>query len=136
MKIKNIIGYAVIVACCLVASGCFSIEQEIFLNADGSGDLVVFISLPDLPEKVGGAELTSKKSPADALAEFTQREPRGEIVIVVEGFVPSPQETWDEDRVRAALGERIAAGESRSSAAKSVADESGWPRRDVYDLDI
>lgn len=73
---------------------------------------------------------------ADALAEFTQREPRGEIVIVVEGFVPSPQKTWDEDRVRAALGERIAAGESRSSAAKSVADESGWPRRDVYDLDI
>ena len=70
MKIKNIIGYAVIVACCLVASGCFSIEQEIFLNADGSGDLVVFVSLPDLPEKVAGAELTSKRSPVDALAEF------------------------------------------------------------------
>ena len=46
-----------------MASGCFSIEQEIFLNADGSGELVVFISLPDLPEKMGGAELTAKKSP-------------------------------------------------------------------------
>jgi hypothetical protein len=70
MKVKFILGYAIIIACCLFTSGCFSIEQEIFLNADGSGELVVFISLPDLPEKVGGAEITSKKSPADALGEF------------------------------------------------------------------
>lgn len=70
MKPKHIAGYAVIIACCFFATGCFSIEQEIFLNADGSGELVVFISLPDLPEKMGGAELTTKKSPADALAEF------------------------------------------------------------------
>jgi hypothetical protein len=70
MKVKYALCYAVIFATCLLATGCFSIEQEIFLNADGSGELVVFISLPDLPEKMGGAELTSKKSPADALAEF------------------------------------------------------------------
>ncbi len=70
MKPKQIAGYAVIIACCLFATGCFSIEQEIFLNADGSGELVVFISLPDLPEKMGGAEITSKKTPADTLAEF------------------------------------------------------------------
>ena len=70
MKVKNVLGFAVIIACCLMASGCFSIEQEIFLNPDGSGELVVFISLPDLPEKMGGAELTTKKSPADALGEF------------------------------------------------------------------
>lgn len=70
MKVKQVLSYSVILACCLFASGCFSIEQEIFLNADGSGELVVFISLPDFPEKMGGAELTTKKSPADALAEF------------------------------------------------------------------
>jgi hypothetical protein len=70
MKLKHIAGYAAIMAGCLFATGCFSIEQEIFLNADGSGQVVIFISLPDLPEKMGGAEMTSKKSPADALAEF------------------------------------------------------------------
>jgi hypothetical protein len=70
MKAKNVLGYAVIIACCLVATGCFSIEQEIFLNADGSGDVVIFISLPDLPEKMAGGEVTTKKSPADAFAEF------------------------------------------------------------------
>jgi hypothetical protein len=51
---KHVGGYALIIACCLFASGCFSIEQVIFLNADGSGDLVVFISLPYFPEKMGG----------------------------------------------------------------------------------
>ena len=68
--LKHVVGYALIIACCLFATGCFSIEQEIFLNADGSGDLVVFISLPDFPEKMGGLEMTPKKTPADALAEF------------------------------------------------------------------
>lgn len=70
MRSKHIAGYVVIIACCLFATGCFSIEQEIFLNADGSGQVVFFISLPDLPEKMGGAEITSKKTPADALADF------------------------------------------------------------------
>ena len=70
MSPKHLAGYAVIIACCLFATGCFSVEQEIFLNADGSGEVVIFISLPDLPEKMGGAEMTTKKSPADALAEF------------------------------------------------------------------
>ena len=73
MKAKNVLGFAVIIAYCLMASGCFSIEQEIFLNADGSGELIVFISLPDLPEKMGGAELTAKKSPADALGDRRRR---------------------------------------------------------------
>src|SRR5215831_7035423 len=70
MRLKCLLGYAVILACCLFASGCFSIEQEIFLNADGSGDLVVFISLPDLPKKMGGGDLTVKKNPTDALGDF------------------------------------------------------------------
>jgi len=70
MKLRHFACYGLVLASCLFVTGCFSIEQELFLNADGSGDLVVFISLPDLPEKMGGAEVTSKKSPADALAEF------------------------------------------------------------------
>ena len=70
MRVKNVLGFAVVIACSLLTSACFSIEQEIFLNADGSGDVVVFISLPDIPEKVAGADTTPKKSPADAFAEF------------------------------------------------------------------
>jgi hypothetical protein len=42
MRPKHIAGCALIIASCFFVTGCFSIEQEIFLNADGSGDLVVF----------------------------------------------------------------------------------------------
>lgn len=68
MRLRHFAGFAILLGVCLFASGCFSIEQEIFLNADGTGDLVVFISLPDLPEKMG-PEITTKK-PADSLADF------------------------------------------------------------------
>ena len=70
MKLRRMFGFAIIGLCCLFATGCFSIEQEIFLNADGTGDLVVFISLPDFPEKMGALEMTPKKTPGDALADF------------------------------------------------------------------
>jgi hypothetical protein len=70
MNIKRVAGLGVVLACCLFANGCFSIEQEIFLNADGSGQVVVFISLPDFPEKMSAVDMTQKKNPADTLAEF------------------------------------------------------------------
>lgn len=70
MNLRRMLRFAIIGICCLFSSACFSIEQEIFLNADGSGDLVVFISLPDFPEKMAGAEMTTKKNPGDVLADF------------------------------------------------------------------
>jgi hypothetical protein len=70
MTTKRCAGYVLVILFCVFTSGCFSIEQEIFLNADGSGQLVMFISLPDLPEKMGPAEAGSKKDPALTMAEF------------------------------------------------------------------
>lgn len=72
----------------------------------------------------------------DALAEFSQRDPRGEITLVVEGHSPQPDSVWTDEQVRAALSDRLAQGESRSAAAKAIAAESGWPRRDVYNLEV
>jgi 16S rRNA (cytidine1402-2'-O)-methyltransferase len=70
------------------------------------------------------------------LAHFREHEPRGEIVIVVAGYAPEEEAAWSEERVRAALHDRLAQGEARSSAARAVATDSGWPRRDVYNLDV
>jgi len=70
MTQKRFAGYLLIVLFCVFTSGCFTIEQEIFLNADGSGQLVMFISLPDIPEKMGPAEAGAKKDPASAMADF------------------------------------------------------------------
>ncbi len=72
----------------------------------------------------------------DAIAYFRENEPRGEITLVVEGKPPEETTVWDEQRVRAALAERLAAGEPRSAAAKAIAARAGWSRRAVYDLDV
>ncbi len=70
----------------------------------------------------------------EVLRHFQATPPRGEIVLM---FAPAPEPSaWDEARVRAALAQRLAAGESRSMAAKQVAAESGWKKSDVYALEV
>jgi 16S rRNA (cytidine1402-2'-O)-methyltransferase len=65
-----------------------------------------------------------------ALAEWHNREPRGEFTLIVEGASePGP---WAESQVRAALTDLQAGGISRSEAARRVAQQSGWAKSDVY----
>lgn len=67
-----------------------------------------------------------------ALAEWRAREPRGEFTLVIEGApVPGP---WDESQVRDALSALKAEGVTRSEAARRVAQQSGWPKSEVYAL--
>lgn len=73
-------------------------------------------------------------SATEVLAHMQSQPPRGEIALVI-GGAPQSSSVWDEDRVRAALRDRIAAGDSRSQAAKAVAAQSGWHKGDVYALD-
>lgn len=56
----------------------------------------------------------------------------GEFVLVVAGAPEA--EPWDEDRVRAALRAEIELGASVSTAARKVAEISGWNKRAVYAL--
>ena len=72
---------------------------------------------------------------ADVLAHYEANPPRGEITLVIGGVIRDDDAVWDAARVRAALQARIDAGESRSAAAKAVAAESGWKKRDIYALD-
>lgn len=70
MKFRRSFLLGSIIAFSLFATGCISIEQEIFLNPDGSGEMVIFLSLPDFPEKMGAAEVGAKKNPADTIADM------------------------------------------------------------------
>jgi 16S rRNA (cytidine1402-2'-O)-methyltransferase len=77
------------------------------------------------------------RSPAsEAIAHYTAHPPRGEVVLVVAGAPEVAPDIWDNDRVRAALRDRLAAGEPLSAAAKALAAECGWDRRAVYQLGI
>jgi 16S rRNA (cytidine1402-2'-O)-methyltransferase len=70
---------------------------------------------------------------SEAIAHYEANPPRGEVTLIVAGATPGQ---WDEGAVRAAYAQKLAEGLSRSEAARSVAAESGWPRRAVYALDI
>jgi 16S rRNA (cytidine1402-2'-O)-methyltransferase len=69
-----------------------------------------------------------------AEAHFRAVEPRGEFTLIL-----NPQrgaEVWDEGMVRAALTNRINAGQTPSQAAREVANDAGWRRADVYRLTL
>jgi 16S rRNA (cytidine1402-2'-O)-methyltransferase len=69
-----------------------------------------------------------------ALAHYHANPPRGEIVLLIGGAQPVDAAAWDEARVRAALAALRADGVPLSQAAREVAAQAGWPRRDVYGL--
>jgi len=65
---------------------------------------------------------------------FYQEQPaRGEFTLVVAG-AEEEQARWSQDEVMETLQAHLAQGEAPSQIAKSVAAESGWPRRRLYDL--
>lgn len=69
---------------------------------------------------------------AGALAWATEREPPGEIVLVLDGAPQAPPA--DDDAVRAAVAGALAEGLSVRDAASSVAAELGVARRRAYDV--
>jgi len=71
----------------------------------------------------------------DAYDYFTAENPRGEVTLLIAGAEPT-DDTWTEARVKSALQQQIADGDSMSRAAKTVAKLSGWKKSDVYELGI
>jgi 16S rRNA (cytidine1402-2'-O)-methyltransferase len=77
------------------------------------------------------------RGPASGAREhFGQKEILGEITLVIGGAALSAAaEPWDVDQVRAELASLLAAGAlKKKDAARLVAEQSGWPAREVYRL--
>lgn len=70
----------------------------------------------------------------EAVAWVAGKPPRGEWVLVLAG-APRPAPAADES-VRAALAERLAAGDDRRAAVSAVVASLGVPKRRVYDLAV
>jgi 16S rRNA (cytidine1402-2'-O)-methyltransferase len=71
-----------------------------------------------------------------SLAEVTaEQAPRGEVTLVV-GPAPVDEDPagTDDDSVRRRIEELVGDGQSRRDAVRQVADETGLPKRHVYDL--
>lgn len=71
----------------------------------------------------------------EARAYFSEAPVRGEVTVII-GGKPSADQGWTEAEVRSELGRRIDAGESRNAAAKAIAAESGWKKRDIYAMKL
>jgi 16S rRNA (cytidine1402-2'-O)-methyltransferase len=75
------------------------------------------------------------RGPASAAqAHFAQKEVLGELTLVIGGAPAEVAERWDAAQVRAELRSLAAAGLKKKDAARLVADQAGWPARDVYRL--
>ena len=101
-------------------------------------------ALADLAAELGGErrvavarELTKRYEEiwrgtlAEAVAYFSGVEPRGEFTLVVAGASPEIRQ-WSEAALEAAIEEGLAQGMAPSALARSLAEQSGWPRREIY----
>jgi 16S rRNA (cytidine1402-2'-O)-methyltransferase len=76
-----------------------------------------------------------RRGPLAELADWAaEREPRGEITVVVAGAAAGPGERPPDEELRAAVARREADGDSRRDAITAVAREYGLRKRDVYAL--
>lgn len=69
---------------------------------------------------------------SELAAQYAGGPPRGEVVLVVEGW--SGEERWPETEVRAALLAGLGRGERLKELSREVARASGWPSAEVYRL--
>lgn len=68
----------------------------------------------------------------ELLEKAEKENPRGEITLIIGGDL-NPG-IWEEDRVREAVKTHLNSGNKLSEVAREVAKESGWKRRDVYQI--
>jgi len=71
-----------------------------------------------------------------AVAHFSGGEVRGEIVVVLSGAPPSAVTEPDDAAVAAAMGVRLAGGDSMRNAAAATAATLGVARRRAYDIGV
>ncbi len=67
---------------------------------------------------------------SELVARYAGEAPRGEVVLVVEGWTAGAR--WNEADVRAALASGLARGERLKTLSAEVARASGWPSPQVY----
>lgn len=79
-------------------------------------------------------EETWRGSLVDAVAWVAEHEPRGELVVVIDG-APEPDAITVDD-IEVAIEAALAAGASPRDAAASVAGALGVPKRTAYDLAV
>lgn len=69
-------------------------------------------------------------------AHFTEREPRGEFVLVIRGQVSVSSDVWERETLLAAIRKEQKAGKKAREIAAALTAPSGWPKREIYALTL
>lgn len=111
-------------------------------------------TLSELSETLGGdrciavvKELTKKheqvyrSSIAEAVIHYTENDPRGEYVLVIEGadkseLIQKERDAWEEMTIEDHLQLYISQGMDKKEAMKAVAKDRGVSKRDIYNLTL
>jgi len=72
---------------------------------------------------------------AGAIAHYQDHAPRGEFTVLVAGAEPRLQ-TWTPEALRQELQQLINQGLSRSAASRELAQRTGQPKRELYQLSL
>jgi 16S rRNA (cytidine1402-2'-O)-methyltransferase len=69
-------------------------------------------------------------------AHFTEREPRGEFVLVIRGQVSVSSDVWERETLLAAIRKEQKAGKKAREIAAALTAPCGWPKREIYALTL
>jgi 16S rRNA (cytidine1402-2'-O)-methyltransferase len=102
-------------------------------------------TLQDLKQSLGerqivlGRELTKlheefwRGNITEAIAHYSERDPRGEFTLVIAGLADKTQ-VWTESQLKTELESLLAEGISKSQASRQLAEVTNLPRRQLYQM--
>jgi 16S rRNA (cytidine1402-2'-O)-methyltransferase len=71
---------------------------------------------------------------SEVRAHFTEREPRGEFVLVVAGQSSMGGEQWSREKLVEAIQKEIQNGKKAKEIATELSELSGWNKKEIYAL--
>jgi len=86
--------------------------------------------LTKLHEEVYRAAISQVK------VHFTEQEPRGEFTLVVGGRQATGDGKWSEEQLLTSIQQGLKNNQPAKELAAELAKQSGWPRREIYNLII
>ena len=94
----------------------------------GDRQMAAARELSKLHEEIYRATISQTK------AYFSEHEPRGEFTLVVGGNLTVDNGPWTVEKLQIAIEKGLQNNQPAKELAAELAKQSGWPRREIYDL--